>query len=169
MTEEKIIEGNTLIAEFMGYTVYRKRYPRNHGIGAPEAEWKDIIIEKAKFHKSWDAIMPVITQIYKTNPSALDPKGTKNAYDISTYMKHFRIAKEKILNIPVSKNITFIWNEVVEFISRYNNMMRDIAEMSRTKRKKTSPFNYVLDKEKNILHCPTLPPKYEVSDDYFKK
>lgn len=51
---------NEAIGVFMGYKMYDKRYPRNHGIGAPEAEpEKCMIIQKAKYHTSWDALMPV--------------------------------------------------------------------------------------------------------------
>ena len=58
-----IDEGNKIIGEFMGYVMYDKRYPRNHGIGAPEAEVRDMIIQKAKYHSSWDALMPVINKV----------------------------------------------------------------------------------------------------------
>lgn len=49
----------------MGWRWFDKRYPRNHGIGAPEAfEWtNDIIIQKAKYHSSWDSLMPVFSKI----------------------------------------------------------------------------------------------------------
>lgn len=51
---------NEVIGSFMDYTMYDKRYPRNHGIGAPEAEpEKCMIIQKAKYHESWDWLMPV--------------------------------------------------------------------------------------------------------------
>lgn len=51
---------NEAIGTFMGYKMYDKRYPRNHGIGAPEAEpEKCMIIQKAKYHSSWDCLMPV--------------------------------------------------------------------------------------------------------------
>src|ERR1044072_3730139 len=65
--QEEILKGNKLMAEFMGFTVFHKRYPRNHGIGAPEAEWKDMIVEKAKYHTSWDWLMPVVEKIEKIN------------------------------------------------------------------------------------------------------
>lgn len=49
---------NEVIGVFMGYKMYDKRYPRNHGIGAPEAEpEKCMIIQKAKYHTSWDWLM----------------------------------------------------------------------------------------------------------------
>lgn len=58
-----IDEKNAVIAKFMGYKVFIKRYPRNHGIGAPETELKDCILEKLKYHSSWDSLIPVVKQI----------------------------------------------------------------------------------------------------------
>lgn len=55
---------NEVIARFMGYKMYDKRYPRNHGIGAPEAEpEKCMIIQRAKYHTSWDWLMSVVEKI----------------------------------------------------------------------------------------------------------
>jgi len=55
------------LAEFMGYTVY-DRYPRNHGIGpAMETEgvppYKPILRKNIKYHKSWDALIPVVVEL----------------------------------------------------------------------------------------------------------
>lgn len=50
---DNIIEMNEAIGVFMGYKMYDKRYPRNHGIGAPEVEpERCMIIQKAKYHTS---------------------------------------------------------------------------------------------------------------------
>lgn len=66
LTEVSIDQMNELIGVFMGYKMYDKRYPRNHGIGAPEMEpEKCMIIQKAKYHASWDWLMPVV-HILKT-------------------------------------------------------------------------------------------------------
>ena len=114
MTEEKIIEDNTLIAEFMGYTVYRKRYPRNHGIGAPEAEWKDIIIEKAKFHKSWDAIMPV-WQKFRDIPSG----------KFSAEIKYsFREFHDGISNAIYWHEVSDVWSNLCDAIKWYKSLAK---------------------------------------------
>ena len=110
MTEEKIIEGNTLIAEFMGYTVYRKRYPRNHGIGAPEAEWKDIVIEKAKFHKSWDAIMPV-WQKFRDLP-----------FENTALKYSFREFSDGISNAIYWHEVADVWSNLCEAINWYKKI-----------------------------------------------
>jgi hypothetical protein len=60
MSEISTDDKNEVIAIFMGYKVYHKRYPRNHGIGAPEMEpEKCMIIQKAKYHSDWSWLMPV--------------------------------------------------------------------------------------------------------------
>lgn len=66
MQSKEILEGNRLIGEFMGYRMFHKRYPRNHWIGAPEATWNDMIVEKSQFHASWDRLMAVVEKINTT-------------------------------------------------------------------------------------------------------
>ena len=66
MTKEEILEGNKLIAEFLGCKVYKKRYPRNHGIGPGNLNSpniKECILEKLKYHESWNDLMLVIEKI----------------------------------------------------------------------------------------------------------
>ena len=62
LTDEQIKEGNKLITEFRGYTVYNKRYPRNHDIGVGEMP-KDCILKKLKYHNDWNELMKVIIKI----------------------------------------------------------------------------------------------------------
>lgn len=63
-TEVTIDQMNGAIGVFMGYKMYDKRHPRNHGIGAPEAEpEKCMIIQKAKYHTSWDWLMPTFHKV----------------------------------------------------------------------------------------------------------
>lgn len=62
--EPTIEQMNEAIGVFMGYKMYDKRYPRNHGIGAPEVEpERCLIIQKTKYHTSWDWLMPVVKKI----------------------------------------------------------------------------------------------------------
>jgi hypothetical protein len=54
-----------VIAEYDGYTVYDKRYPRNHGIGGGDV-WnvrKDIILQKCKYLTSLDWLHPVAMKV----------------------------------------------------------------------------------------------------------
>jgi hypothetical protein len=63
MTEQEILEGNKLIAEFMGY----KYFPNNslNGIkGVYEKEGKSLmLITDFTYHSSWDWLMPVVEKI----------------------------------------------------------------------------------------------------------
>lgn len=60
MTDQEIKTGNKLIAEFMGYKVFEKRYPKNHGVGGGMIECNDIILEKCKYHLSWDWLISAV-------------------------------------------------------------------------------------------------------------
>ena len=65
-TESDILKYNKKIAEFMGYTVYNKRYPRNHGISTADVKIeivRECILEKLKYHKSFDQLIPVLEKI----------------------------------------------------------------------------------------------------------
>lgn len=100
-----ILEANKLIHEFMGWRWFDKRYPRNHGIGAPEA-WEgtnDIIIQKAKYHSSWDWLMPVVEKIGQDNDCSLEA------------VKLWTEIKDSLLSIDIKK----VHTSVIQFIQRY--------------------------------------------------
>jgi hypothetical protein len=93
---------NESIGIFMGYKMYDKRYPRNHGIGAPEAEpEKCMIIQKAKYHSSWDRLKPVIDEIFKY--ALAHPEQVKN-----------------IINMSIVVDISAAHEKVYQFIQWYN-------------------------------------------------
>lgn len=131
MTE--IIEGNRAIALFMGFRVFEKRYPRNHGIGAPEAEWKDCIVEKLKYHKSWDALMPVFEKIGNYRwPAYYGPSGKSNddgPYDDCVWPRTFGMRdKDGKYMVRFNASVLFsadtlieaTWLSVVDFAKWYN-------------------------------------------------
>lgn len=111
MTPQQILEGNKIIAEFAGYTVFEKRYPRNHGIGAPEAfeNYKPVILHKAKFHSSWDWLMPVIEKIVNKQMD----ESNKNAFE-------YRKNASEIINSLILLKINYVWQSTIEFINWYN-------------------------------------------------
>ncbi len=88
LTVEEILEGNKLIAEFMGYRVFHKRYPKNHGIGAPEKEFKDCIVEKTKYHSSWDWSILVVDRI----------NGMGKAFNLAMFKNYISLTVEKFEN-----------------------------------------------------------------------
>lgn len=109
MTEQEILH-NGLIAEFMGFTVYHKRYPKNHGIGAPEAEYKDCILEKTKYHSDWDELMPVWFKIR-------DLKFKEVKYEF----EHADI-KQNCVHAICYRNLQSAYHEIVNAIKWYNTI-----------------------------------------------
>jgi hypothetical protein len=73
MTQEQIEQGNKLIAEFMEYM---RVYPKNNYYARPEFciefnpnQDEIISLNDAKFHSSWDWLMPVVEKIESLNYS----------------------------------------------------------------------------------------------------
>lgn len=140
MTEE-ILFGNKLIAEFMGYRVFNKRYPRNHGIGGGiEPIFKDVILEKTKYHISWDWIMPVVEKIESTGIDSYewtDNRGTHYNFDnfeVSINFNTCFIWCNYKLDPPICMNpnschirqetkLRAIYVAIVEFIQEYNKII----------------------------------------------
>lgn len=103
MEEKEILEGNKLIAEFMG-----------HKVGVTQDEYDDLNdkgIENAvylfhednlPYHKEWDWLMPVIEKILDTCSETDDMESYYTVVDA----------------IP---NITSTHRTVVEFINFYNS------------------------------------------------
>ncbi len=117
MTEQEILEGNRLIAEFMGYTVYKKRYPRNHGIGAPEAEYKDCILEKTKYHSDWNELMKVVEEIEQTGYGVTI--GMRSAIDIQTDEGCFNVRAGAI-----KPKIENLYTCIIQWIKWYNTITK---------------------------------------------
>lgn len=115
-----IIKGNKAIHEFMGWKWFDKRFPRNHGIGAPEVfeGTNDIIIQKAKYHSSWDLLMPVVEKI---------ESGGNYQVEIDLFSCYIMETKSLIDNSEIliesheGKKIDAVWQAVVEFIKKHNS------------------------------------------------
>ena len=104
-----IDEGNKIIGEFMGYVMYDKRYPRNHGVGAPEAVRHDMIIQKAKYNSSWDALIEVINKVNEYAEVYIRSGGQCNIHFIG-----------EVINIKAESMIEATWLAVIEFIRYFN-------------------------------------------------
>lgn len=117
MKESEIIEGNKLIAEFMG-----GKYDKNtsfpihpddiwlpvHGI----VNFKTIELGKGKalkYHSSWDWLMPIINKIYESD-WYYKWKDTSGQFE-----------KEVFIN---TKFIDETWKQVVEFIKWWNEQTK---------------------------------------------
>ena len=77
------IEGNKLIAEFMGLATYQSE----HKLGRKNKptfvikDNKHLTIRQVKYHSSWDWLMPVVAKISESEPDE-DLDGLK--YDLLT-------------------------------------------------------------------------------------
>lgn len=106
MTEIQILEGNKLIAQFMGKDD-EHRFLFDH------------LNTKALYHISWDWIMPVIEKIKELkHPVYIYESHIQNTVEIfrlndsSSYIIRKSSTKEKPIDL--------VWSAVVEFIEWYN-------------------------------------------------
>jgi hypothetical protein len=125
MTHEEIINGNKLIAAFMGAEI---RDVKHHGIrqgercyymGDYRPSYDGIHIEELKYHSSFNWLMPVVEKI-KHLP-------IKDAYGVSFHVQNDCIwfgvdnQKEKGLNQHQKGSfIISLWSACIEFINWYN-------------------------------------------------
>jgi len=122
MTNEKITEGNKLIAEFMGYekTIYSDVF-RGELYALDVSKGEIYAISQMQYHASWDWIMPVVEKI--------EQKGciVEISYSLVSMCRICVIGKkhEMTFNIINDNNgglepIIAIYKSVVEFIKWYN-------------------------------------------------
>jgi hypothetical protein len=135
MTEQEILEGNKLIAKFMGAKLNRhvndRIYSENQFTWTKEAiGWIDDInmegvttnwINGLKYHESWDWIMPVVEKIEKN----LDIKIIIGGSDWCTIIRitsmlpytEYEIVDECSLT---GKKIEAVWLAVIKYIKWHN-------------------------------------------------
>lgn len=110
MTEEKILDGNKLIAEFMGAKYNSKLDLVNLG-----ANHKLVGINELQYHSSWDWIMPVVEKIHS------DTDFWVTIYYRSCKVFPMNIGVEMEILIEEKPTIEAVWIAVVEFIKWHNN------------------------------------------------
>jgi hypothetical protein len=100
MNEQEIIEGNKLIADFMGWQHHEdKKYDAHE-------------MSNLKYHTSWDWLKPVVDKFMSIPPETFN-------YD-SKGMSQLRTWKEKIKAISIYSNIMEVYNPLIEAIKWYN-------------------------------------------------
>jgi hypothetical protein len=82
-------ENNKLIAEFMGYPNI-----------ANDEDKRDYLEDCLKYHKSWDWLMPVVSQCFKTGDDTYE--------------------WDNIMDTLFTCDIDIVYTQVVEFINQYN-------------------------------------------------
>lgn len=113
------LEGNKLIAEFMGiksslfHSLTGKNYmvfdfEDGRSIRHTDADWK------LEYHISWDWLMPVV---YKINGLRIE-NGILVNDSVMTYVNQLGKVKRSLMKL----NIEPLWKEVVEFIKWYNQL-----------------------------------------------
>jgi hypothetical protein len=108
MTEEQIIEGNKLIAEFMGKSIY----PRNWNDENWEGERRDYMPHEVKYHASYDWLIPVCFKIKEICNSIQDAKLVQIA---SSYLSNICIANNRFV-------INELYPAVVNFLKWYKQL-----------------------------------------------
>ena len=123
MTQEEIIAGNKLIAEFMGGWWETKDQPNPY--------WENVVSNKIYptdrdlvYHKSWDALMPVVEKVtsltkekkYIPPGKYLEYKEQRDKYD-EQWEKLFDYQAYNFF----SGEIKSIYQAIVEFIKWYNS------------------------------------------------
>jgi hypothetical protein len=105
MTQEEIIEGNKLIAEFMGKKTTKIEYEKNESVVCPVPLYYD---------SSWDWLIPVVEKI---------ELGAR----VDIYGKACKISQSQwtvdIAHIN-EKKIIAVWECVVDFIQWYNKQVK---------------------------------------------
>jgi len=112
MQEQEILDGNKLIEEFMGNTVYKIR----NIYFVKTSEEGSIRLEHCKHHSSWDWLMPVVKQIgtIKVNGIELGTEitGSKDLYGFVVFGTHIYTEDTTMQEA--------VWKGVVKFIKWYN-------------------------------------------------
>jgi hypothetical protein len=109
MKVEEIIEGNKLIAEFMGFKSYY--YSGESNMVEVSGKMKSLN-SWAKYHSSWDWLMPVVNKCYNLQYKQGWKKENCIQYCLASYDFMSDIA------------IIIVWEEVVRFITWYNNQKK---------------------------------------------
>lgn len=102
MSEQEILEGNKLIAEFMGYKIPNQTHKLNWIV------YKDVF-QPMLFNTSWDWLMPAIKECLN--------KSEENLADWEYYYEQI---DDSFFQIEIHQT----WSAVVEFIKWYNSCQK---------------------------------------------
>lgn len=111
--DNETLEGNKLIAEFMGWNKMPETYNNEKGEVVSYGRSQDLYTlslinyknaNEFEYHSSWDWLMPVIKKIENIN------------HDSAVILEE----QVKVLLLPIYSEINKVWCAVVEFIKWYN-------------------------------------------------
>ena len=124
MTQDRIIQGNMLIAEFMGgeYTEAKS----NDIVFARLKEWKLVGVEHSvrycdsvdlKYHHSWDWLMPVVDKIMLM-------QGNPNEMFMGATLER-GVMFDSVTNLPITYPRGMVIDKIVAFIKWYNEQVKN--------------------------------------------
>lgn len=122
LTEKQILQGNTIIADFfaekrehLGSSFYYKHGVVYSGFG----------IHDAKYHSSWDWLMPVVEKIENLEDGEYMFEICGRRSTISIMVNHNRYDNVIITEFHTGNSnskIEAVWLSIVEFIKEYNKI-----------------------------------------------
>jgi len=116
-TEDEIIEGNMLIAEFM--SVSQVSAENGHFYYVNGDSYKEL-----RYHSSWDWLMPVVEKINKMNAAiVINPHNVNITTHVIDHLLQDDSYLKQYFFKPSGHNYTpieAVWQCVVEFIKWYN-------------------------------------------------
>lgn len=117
MTSQEI-EGNKLIAEFMGIGKTTQE-PELYFKPDTESYW--ITSDELKYHTSWDWLMPVIEKIHGIRLDKFTTVSWEASNNFFCFYKTFDTGeREDIVNVEKESNIKTAFTAVVEFIKLHH-------------------------------------------------
>ena len=114
--QKEIIEGNTLIAEFMEYFEKSIAFAQRKKI---KYDWKkDLIeLESLTYHKSWDMLMPVVDKTEESDTPYYIEIVEQHCYIYNIDLCDDKKQDAFIITDGKTK-IESVWNAVIKFIKQ---------------------------------------------------
>ncbi len=123
--EQEIIEGDKLIAEFMGAEVENRGLGESAWLTAPKKKTSNWIpIDALQYHSSWDWLMGVVDKVEDTWISSSRPRLVINkdmiqiVHTVGCHNTDFASKPRYGIGEKRKENV---WLAVIEFIKWYNN------------------------------------------------
>lgn len=107
MSEQEIIEGNKLIAEFMGYKEHNHASYKTY-----EKDGKHTYEVTLQYYTKWEWLMPVVQKIYSLTIHPND--------DYYHALSHYKHNNYNLFDLPITADLRTVYKYVIEFIKWYN-------------------------------------------------
>jgi hypothetical protein len=132
MENEKINEGNVLIAEFMGEECHLSRYYYLPQFGHYRNSYGNIEYnetfsdDQLKYHSSWDWLMPVVEKIAQFPKGSVLMMSVVGHYKVQLYNQGRALGSEPHGDSGIQDSFIYAtWLAVINFIKWYNEHLKD--------------------------------------------